>query len=167
MKDKNIIGFHIALILFVVIVFCISAFNTKYCTEKIEDKIDELKPKETKTIEDYQNLIEESKEKIDEIAQDKWLKVSDIREKLGLSYSENYYQIRKEEWRELLKKAEDAPAILWKEPSYDSATLVDVSIGITAKQIIKALQSIDPNEFIRPTTKEKPAYWQIEIGDKE
>jgi len=166
MKDRHIIGFHIALILFVAIIFCISLYNTKYCTEKLHNKIEELKPKETKTIEDYHNLIEDSKKKIDEIAQDKWLKVSDIK-KEARKYMLPDILIKKDAWQEILKKAEDSPQSLWREPSYDSATLVDVSIGVTAEQIIKALKSIDPNEFIRPKVKEKPAYYEIQIGDIE
>jgi len=144
MKAKHIIGFHTALVVCIGILFSINFFYLN----NLEIKVEELKPKETKTIEDYHNLIEESKKKIDEITEDKWLKVSDIIKALKSHYWEPSF-LRSEKWSELLNKAEDAPQVLWRKPIYDSATLVDVEIGITAEQIIKALQSIDPNEFIR------------------
>ena len=133
----------------------------------VEAKVDELKPKETKTIEDYHNLIDDSKNKIDELAHDKWLKVSDIIDKCKKYYLPEIY-IKEDKWRELLKKAEDSTFLLWSEPKSDSATLVDVRIGVTAEQIIKALQSIDPNEYIRPKPEEdtKEDIWQITINEE-
>lgn len=137
-------------IIFISIGLAIGDFKLTYSLGKIEGKIDNLKPKETKTIEDYHNLIEESKEKIDEIAADKWLKVSDLKEKFTLFCSGDSYYIEVVDWRELLKKAEDAPQILWEPtPTPTNYSMVDVSIGVTAEQIVEAFKSIDPNSLIR------------------
>lgn len=146
MKAKHLIPISIAILLLVVLV---GDILLTYQMGVIEGKVEQLKPKETKTIEDYQNLIDESKEKIDEIAADKWLKVSDIKAKFSLSYSKTDYYLGVDDWRELLKKAEDAPQfIAWKQtPTYHS--MVDVSIGVTAEQIVEAFKSIDPNSLIR------------------
>ena len=157
MKDKtpiSIIAIIGGLLIFLLLTLLIFNIRLIYEVGEVEGKVEQLKPKETKTIEDYHNLIEESKEKIDEIAQDKWLKVSDIVENLTLSYSKTSYYLDKADWLELLKKAENAPQILW-EPLPTNYSMIDVSIGVTAEQIVKAFQSIDPNSLIRHKKKEK------------
>jgi len=131
--------------------------------DDVEEKVEQLKPKKTETIEDYQNLIEDSKKKIDEITEEKWLKVSDIKNEMTLI--SNFYRIYESEWRELLTKAKDAPVdIRWtKTETYEP--IVDVSIGVSAEQIVKAFKSIDPNSLIRKQEKE-PSSIYLHYEDK-
>ena len=144
MKTTYLILSGIAILVLAILILNISLDSD---IQVLEGKIEELKPKETKTIEDYHNLIEESKKKIDEIVADKWLKASDIKDKLNSYYGRCSF-LESEEWQELLKKAEDAPQFIQWEKATDFS-LLDVRIGITAEQILEALKSIDPNSFIK------------------
>lgn len=139
MKNKHIIAFQIGFVCLIAIVFSI---GISYLTNVIQ----EVKPRESKTMEDYHNLIEDSKNKIDEMAQDKWLRVSDIKKALNSDYSGRSV-LKSEYWRELLKKAEDSRKIYIAQPTAYSQ--MDIRLGITADQIIQALKSVDPN-YIKP-----------------